>query len=1375
VAPDNRELQQSPGSQQQAQTQGPQTSTAGVQALQHTLASGKPPVATVIGILDRFPDDRDAIMVELQQSLGNSYVQEVMVAQQKPEHQSWWRAAAQGTADAATLLYELDRITTFHPFKGTFEGTVDLSAALRVAQLVVPKDKLPAIALGQTPNGSNKVFLELSVYHKFADLTAPQLQIAGFANASMITGPAVLQGLHAHGTTTNVDVTFANAKFQHVTFIRGNEHLSATELQMTGLRASEANGKQGAIAFTGAQVHGLQYPNAPAVDFDMPGGASMDAVWTHTAGPTPAKAATPEGLPAVPDVLPQGSKIAIELVGAHGSANGAGGAGGFEHLHAAVVQGSRDLASLDISGFTAAGGTANASASIRQLSIIGDPALVKQLLEHPQIAGNPSVKSAVDLAKSAGLDPAIGGKIVANNVTINHTAGGEEAKGDFAGQIAVPQIGTLDFNLTGVSATAKSTSEMAAQFATMKLTLRDNDHKELAYLELDGGQASMKGAAHAGQVRQLAARGDLGKLVSAADPIVKHAPIDIRGALQALKSLGVKGSVTGDLTASTEGKEATFGGDFNIDLDAGKVGSVKMHVGGMHGNESGALSFASFTATLTDTHGKQAASIAIEGAASTPETKGNENATHAKKISARGEDATVTSMIAAIQAQTSTLPAPVKAAFAMVRRFYANAGGSLTLENASMGLDKAGDSVAKAADVQGSFELHGAGSAAITLTGFRGVNSKSTSTISFTEFAATLTDPTGKKAARVTVEGSHDTFGPNASDFHVDAKSVHIEGESKQAAALFSGMQAHLSTLPQPIAASFKLIEQYVGTIDAEGSVDVTNAAVSSKKGDVVAHGNISGRVKLTEGELDATLTNARTEAGQLGFDGLDVAIKDPHGANAATLHAANAAGDMAKKTGSLGDLSIHGDPQKLKQILDPAVQRVLPPQIGKVLAMLDQSQFEVGTTNLNIAETPGRGLGLTANTITAAGTIQLSDKSGQVYTARNARLEFDGANVVMDAKGEPREIDATAIAISGNFSSVGGGDALRGDVVVKTGKATVKLDDHGAPIAVEVQNIHASGDANRTTTPGKPAPQKQPTRDQKLAALDGETQSAESIAQSIRSADIRARVPLFAGRYGHGLSGIGVPVGAAINIAVEVRNNALTNETSVHIAPPLDLPLWLTGKGVDLETKGREGALKLRLGGFFDQNITKYVIGKGPLALDLPSLVAEVTNHMRDGILSAHEPSSADEQKDAAKDAAKEAKDEAKLDKDHASWERDRDRDVSRGANQKKLDKDAMAEPRGASAADIATHGIDVPHSSATADLTLAKPDGTLSGHLHGAANGGGRLALTADELQATVDGQHFDAKGVDTGVVDVATGSEGASSVQLHGLSIADFKWSR
>src|SRR6185437_9491164 len=151
-----------------------------------------------------------------------------------------------------------------------------------------------------------------------------------------------------------------------------------------------------------------------------------------------------------------------------------------------------------------------------------------------------------------------------------------------------------------------------------------------------------------------------------------------------------------------------------------------------------------------------------------------------------------------------------------------------------------------------------------------------------------------------------------------------------------------------------------------------------------------------------------------------------------------------------------------------------------------------------------------------------------------------------------------------------GGGDALSGDATVRTGAARIQLDATGAPVGVKVASVAVSGDASRHTAGAAPS-KAPPSKAQQLAALDSETETAEAVAQSVRSADIRAQVPLVPGRYGRGLEHVNVPAGAQISIAVEVRNNALTNETSVHIAPPLDIPAGSI-KGVDLETKGRDG-----------------------------------------------------------------------------------------------------------------------------------------------------------------------------------------------------------
>jgi hypothetical protein len=135
-------------------------------------------------------------------------------------------------------------------------------------------------------------------------------------------------------------------------------------------------------------------------------------------------------------------------------------------------------------------------------------------------------------------------------------------------------------------------------------------------------------------------------------------------------------------------------------------------------------------------------------------------------------------------------------------------------------------------------------------------------------------------------------------------------------------------------------------------------------------------------------------------------------------------------------------------------------------------------------------------------------------------------------------------------------------------------------------------------------------------------------------------------------------------------------------------------------------------------------------------------------------------------------SEDDAWLAKEHAEWKRDHDRDVAKHAKQSTLDADAQREPRSAQLGDLFKKGIDVGRSTATADLALARSDGSLSGHLHGNASGGGRMRLVADALTAELGGGQVETHGVDSGVVDVAPD---ASSVVLHGLSITDFRWAR
>lgn len=83
--------------------------------------------------------------------------------------------------------------------------------------------------------------------------------------------------------------------------------------------------------------------------------------------------------------------------------------------------------------------------------------------------------------------------------------------------------------------------------------------------------------------------------------------------------------------------------------------------------------------------------------------------------------------------------------------------------------------------------------------------------------------------------------------------------------------------------------------------------------------------------------------------------------------------------------------------------------------------------------------------------------------------------------------------------------------------------------------------------------------------------------------------VPLKAGRYTVKGVSFTVEPGTVARVNVQVKNGELVpvgngqHGTSVKIDPPLDLPLWITGKGVELQGTDAKQKFEAELGGFFD------------------------------------------------------------------------------------------------------------------------------------------------------------------------------------------------
>ncbi len=1535
-----------------AKTPGTGQQPPGVLVLEHYIKghSGAPDPGSVSDIVEKFPADRNAMFTLLHGSIGNAFVQRVIVSMKasgdkaaadpvpdapnkvrrkkgagvptptprpaqasdvvaaptpapthtpapepiatisaaptttatKPEEKPGFfhrmghdaKVGAQGAWDAAELLLELEALGLTGMFTGVAQGYLDIGKAAHYAQLIVGGNFAKVITLESAGRGSASVYVKFNLWHRTAELSAKEIKIAGVHTATFSAGECDLKDLHATGAASGTaSVTFSRADFHDPVFVRGKEHVSAKELIVTGMSISgvDATSVIGMMHFADAQVHGLAYPNMPPIDFELGGGTSFEAVWQrsqpaaptvgaktttttppagHGTGVSPATQTAPtDGLPSVPALLPAGATIEITFDGLHaeaiGGAGGGGGDAGFKRLYAAMKKADKTLASVEIDGFNAAGATTGGGvgggASIQTLVITGDPSLVQTLLSNPQLAHRASVKDAIALVTSVGLTPSASGTITAHNITASSVPGVVAGRGDFAGHFDLPSLGVFDIKIDGLVAQQQDVTkglELNSAFNKLTMSLHDHQNQAIAALELDNASVGVDGAKKKGHIGHLTAHGNVAQLVKAGSDIVDHMPTAVRGAMQAIRELGVTGEISGSLDMTTikrAGKpELEFTGDFDAQLDAGSSGSVVLKLSAFKGGDQGDISFSKFSAQLRDHAGKQAASLAISGGSSPGNAPAGTTRFHANQIDAHGDDASLAALLGTLDTKASSLPEAVKSAFLFIRRFYAQAGGSLTLNNVTAGTDKAGNEVGTAHDVQANFEVDGAAKANISMTGFRTVLGKHENQLDFATFDAKLADAKGKPVAHVVIEGSHDSFAATGNDFGIKAKKLLIDGDTHEVAHLFAGVRKHIAELPPPIATAFHMIEHYGSEIKADGTVEADDIALTSHAGKVIGTGDISTHLHVPQGELVASVTGARSDGDHVSFDALAVELKDAKGTLAASLHALGGHGNVKGDAAGLTNIQVFGDATKLQSLLDPSVQKSMPPALAGVLAMLKGSDLNAGATNLEMTATPGGGYTATAGRLNASGTLHITDNAGNVYTAKGAQIELDGAQLTLGADKKPREVSATSLFIHGQFSSDGGGTVLQGDATVRTGAAHITLDAAGNPTMVNVANVFASGEGSRTTgvataKAGAVAPVTTPTaasgvgtsahtaaprpNADALASHDHTTAVAEDVASAITNADIHTSTPLVPGLYGRGMLHASIPANATINLNVQVRQHKLTSATNLRIMPVLNDPAWLTSKGADLETKGTEGIVRLRVGGLFhllDLNLNKYIVGKGkPLSLNVNALIQEIMDYVRsgmpaaepeqaagttsaDGSTTATAPSGGQAQGGSSHPAAptkaelkaeKEARDnEEWLEKKHASWQKDvakherQDANKSAADREKRENKDIGAEPRSASFTDMFTKAIEYSKTSASADLTLAKADkeATVLGDLHGHTDGGGRVELQSNEMHAALGNNSVTVTGADTGDVDISKPSENTTHVSLAGLKIDSLQWS-
>ncbi len=1531
-----------------AKTPGTHHQGPGVLVLEHYIKghSGAPDPGSVSDIVEKFPADRDAMFRLLHGSVGNAFVQRVIVSMKasgdtaavdpephapnkvrrkkgaetptptpRPEQASEVTAApthtptptpeptatvsathaatttkpedkpgffhrmghdakvgAQGAFDAAELLLELEGLGLTGMFTGIAQGYLDIGKAAHYGQLIVGGNFAKVVTLESAGRGSASVYVKFNVWHRTAELSAKELKIEGVHTAAFSAGECDLKDLKANasaGGTANV--TFSRADFHDPVFVRGKEHVSAKELIVTGMSISGVDGTSviGGMHFADAQVHGLVYPDMPPIDFELGGGTSFAAVWQRSQpapkptanakpaptptlpaahGPAPAPTTQPapaDGLPVVPALLPAGATIDVKFEALHaeamGGKGGGGGDAGFKRLYAAMKKADKTLASVEIDGFTAAGATTGsgvgAGATIQTVVITGDPSLVQTLLSNPQLASRPGVKEAIALVTSVGLTPSASGTITGHNITAASVSGEVAGRGDFAGHFDLPSLGVFDIKVDGLVAQQQDAAkglELNSAFTKLTMALHDHQNQEIAALELDNTSVGVNGAKKKGHIGHLTAHGNVAELVKAGSDIVDHMPTAVRGAMQAIRELGVTGEISGSLDMTTVKRanksELQFTGDFDAQLDAGASGSVVLKLSAFKGGDQGDISFSKFSAQLRDHAGKQAASLAISGGSSPGNAPKGTTRFHANQIAAQGEDANLAALLGTLDAKASSLPEAVKSAFLFVRKFYAQAGGSLTLNNVTAGTDKAGNEVGTAHDVEANFEVEGAARANIAMTGFRTVLGKHENQLDFATFDAKLADAKGTQVAHVVIDGSHDSFATTGTDYGIKAKKLMIDGDTHEVAHLFAGVRKHITELPPPIATVFHMVEHYGSEIKANGTVEATDVGLTSHAGKLIGSGDVSAHVRVPQGELVASLTGARSDGDHVSFDALSVQLKDATGALAASLHGVGGHADVKGDQAGLKNIEVFGDATKLQALLDPRVQKSMPPALAGVLAMVKGSDLDAGATDLQMTAAAGGGYTASAAMLNASGTLHITDNAGNVYTAKGAQIELDGAHLTLGADKKPREVSATSSSIHGQFSSENGGTVLQGDATVRTGSVHIMLDAAGTP-TVNVTNLYASGEGSRTTGVAKPAaksgagaPVTTPTAGSgvgtsapaakprphadALASHDHTTEVTEDIASAVTNADIQTRTPLVPGLYGRGMLHASIPANATVNLNVQVRQHELTGATNLRVVPVLDGPAWLTGKGADLETKGTEGIVRLRVGGLFhllDLNLNKYIVGKGkPLSLNVNAVIQEVMDYVRsnmpaaepeqaagstsaDGSSTSSAPSGGSSHPAAPTKAELKAEKESRdneqwLEKKHESWEKDvakherQDANKSAADRQKREDKDIGAEPRSASFTDMFTTAIEYSKTSGSADVTISKADNeaTVIGDLHGHTDGGGRLELQSNAMQAKVGSNSVSVTGADTGEVDISKPSENTTHVALAGLKIDSLQWS-
>lgn len=1375
-------------------------------------------------------------------------------------------------------LNPLNPLNLFDLHKGDFWGEIDVGELLLVLKLVAPPDKFAEatknVVLDGKTYGTNRVFVRGNIFEAWINVASPELHVGGIKTDAFTSGAANLKGFSASfdypkGTAS---LSILEATLGTAQLIKGTDKISVDALTIKGLHLD--GGKTGSVlhgsmSFVSADMERLRYPGMPPISMSLAGGTSFAGVWQQQpkqelpagqTSPTTAPAATaPGGPPAskplgVDQMLPADAEIKVSITHARAAAASfnwlapvAGASAGIDHAKIALVRASGlELASFAIHDFTVAGGmigggagaSGGAVGAIGKLELRGDAALVQTLLSAPVV--HPELASAVAAVRRLGIQPAIGGSVTLEDLHFGGLKQGQGAAaritGDFATHVEVPKLGSLDVTLRDfdvAGGAAGGMSSASTSFASFTAVLRGDGGGELARLELEGGGVKV-GKQTAGTLKTLKATGDVSGLLKALKEPMKTAPASVRGALAAVRALGVGVGVSASGLSVTESSKGaiSYAGDLHASLKT-NLGRIELGAIGVRGTDASIGAMAKFSVALYTAGGAKAASIVATGLKANVASKKQNAGLHADHLEVHGDYAQVSAMIAAVRAKAPGLAPPVRQALGAVEDLHLQGQLAISVDDVSATESKQGRVSARIGALDNAFDVPGVGKVGLKLRGIEGAMGGGVGGSGGVDhFELRLLTPAGGQALRIAFDGGNSEATARAEDYAINLKHLELTGDATRLATMVAGARAHYQQMGGPALHTLEVVEQYLHAFPAQLGITVDNARMASIDGKQTGVGDITTSVALPTGKVAMKLGGASIDAGggeggSYRFREFHLFITDAQGKVAASVQLLRGGvQDYAGSPGITGgaeELQVTGDMDRIRTLFSPEMRPYLPADMLAVFDQLAGSKLDLAIQDATVRSGFGDGTQIGVGALRLVSELRFRDEQGNQYEVRGAHIAIEGAQTKLGPDGQVHEISASGLTIQGLLVASGEHRGSAG-VALKTGPAIVHLKD-GTPVSAEVSRLSLSasaqyrdpvpasssqgqasttGTTTTTTTTGTgttttgtgtgttTTPTKAPPLPPVKADLPSPAEIAAAAGALIQDINIHTRTPVTAGRWGKGIAHIDVPGDAAIHINLVAKAHQLDpRQTNVQIIPPFQAALGVKLEGAHLAKRGTEAAIKFDLGGLVGKvagglanlfNAASAIpMGGKHLPLDLSELIAQVMSTMKSEAsqeAARQAPAPTPTPTAPPPSDATGAREPTWLEQAHAEWEADRSKTASIRSDRKRAKQEAediRTEPRSAEITDLFTQGVQLMKTSGTVAIGLDGASEYAQGDLslQGEVSGTGtaELMLHAGELHVDTPTQQAHVTGLD-GIM-AATRKGDLSVLSIEGLTLEHAMW--